>query len=62
MTQQQMIDFWAKETYRLEVTSRTALSSTIRYDYKSLAKQANLIYMQLCTMETNEPITITSTT
>lgn len=60
MTHQEMIDFWKNEIEKNE--SAAMFMSTFQqiYKYKDRAEYARMIYTQLCKMETNEPITITT--
>lgn len=61
MTHQQLIDFWRERIQILELSAKVSSTSLQIDRYSELAKQARQFYMQLCQMETKEPITITST-
>lgn len=63
MTHQQLIDFWAEQIKKHESNHRFALAHSLKGKnrHKDLADQARLIYMQLCKMDCEEPIVITST-
>lgn len=60
MTHQEMIDYWQKEIEKNESAAMFMSTFQQMYMYKDRAEYARMIYMQLCQMETNEPITITS--
>jgi hypothetical protein len=58
MTHQQLIDFWAEQVKKHELSAQNI--PELAHEYKVLANQARLIYMQLCQMDCEEPITVTS--
>jgi len=59
MTHQQLIDFWAEQIKRHEHIAQNI--PELAHEYKVLANQARLIYMQLVQMDCEEPIVVTST-
>lgn len=61
MTHQQMIIKWSKEVERIESEIHFQSNDWIRYKMKEELRMATLFYLELCQMEIEEPITITST-
>jgi hypothetical protein len=62
MTQQQMIDFWQNQIqgYKAEYSNEITVDLKRLHELDVLIKQAELIFMQLITMELTEAITSTS--
>lgn len=58
MTHQQLIDFWAEQIRNHESSAQNI--PELAHEYKVLANQARLIYMQLVKMDCEEPITVTA--
>lgn len=58
MTQQQLIDFWADQINQHESKAKIMSTTFQIQQFKSLAEQARLIYMQLIQIDVNEPFIV----